>query len=495
MAAPWVAVASLLAVFIAGAASVIDYRITIALIVAVMIAAVIRVRLQPLHLRSLRPVERMQPDWLLILFPTAVALRTFNEKFALLCVGLLVGAAILRKPQAGFKVQLGPFACLVAATLIVFARPTKTIPVLIFLLVVVFVWRLVTSVDARTLIASLIDGCGLYLVANVVGVIIGLHSPASDIRIGGLAESTGFVRTIYPITTALNAPPAVAAVVVVSFGFLILEPGPLRRTFRSVSLIAALIVLAGAGSRAPIAVAALLSITVLCFPSDLRWIAQATAIFAAVSFAILTTIADNIYFIIAPLTSLAPGRVSNMESITSLEGRETIWRRSIEYWLEWVDDPKHVLLGYGMNGQYRSGASIGYRDLISGIVRNPELASVHNSFFQQVLDGGLLGWILLVAAIFWAGVRFARYRAWGIFSLSASAALTALILSGLTEVSLSPGPYQDPFWILLVLVGLACQSASTPSDDGGTMASGSRDRPETSRRSPRTTRQPRPAAG
>jgi hypothetical protein len=467
MAAPWVTVASLLTVFLVGAASAIDYRITIAVIVLIVIAGIIRIRLRPVNLRTLRPVEPIRPDWLVIAFPTAVALRALNEKAALVCVGLLVAAAFVRKSEGAFKSQLGPLACLFASAAIVFARPSRMIPVIMFLLAIVFVWRLVTTVDTRSIIASLIDGCGLYLVANVAALAVGLHSPAADIRIGGLAESTGFVRTIYPITTALNAPPAVAAVVVVSFGFLILEPGLLRRTLRTVCLIAAIIVLAGAGSRAPITVAALLSLTVLCFPSVLRYLAQVATIFAAISFAALTTIADKVYFAIAPLTSLAPGRVSDVESITSLEGREVIWRRSIEYWSEWVNGPRHILFGYGVNGQYGSGVSMGYKDLISGIVRNPELASLHNSYLQQIFDGGLIGWILLVSAIFWAGARFARQRAWGIWGLSASAALTALVLSGLTEVSLSPGPYQDTFWVLIILIGAACQSGGDRGTDGG----------------------------
>lgn len=36
--------------------------------------------------------------------------------------------------------------------------------------------------------------------------------------------------------------------------------------------------------------------------------------------------------------------------------------------------------------------------------------------------------------------------------------MTALLLSAMTEVSLTPGSAQDTLWLLIVLVGISCQA-------------------------------------
>jgi O-antigen ligase len=125
-----------------------------------------------------------------------------------------------------------------------------------------------------------------------------------------------------------------------------------------------------------------------------------------------------------------------------------------------------MLLGFGVNGHYRSGASVTYRDQFIYIVRNPEFyASMHNSFLQQLFDGGILGWLLLAIAAYWASARLSRRRRdWGNAGSSAIVAMTALLLTGMTEVSLAPGPSYDSFWLLFVLVGVACQATGRQSD-------------------------------
>jgi hypothetical protein len=458
MAARSAVIAAVPIVFIIGVLVAGNNGLAIGAIIICVLAVVIRLRAQPMHFISGSPLNGLRPDWILILVPTVLAMRTFNEKVSLLATGLLVAIALLQRTDTNFRFQPGPLILLLASSAIVFSRPGNTFPLLTFVLMSVLVVRLVTAVDARRLVASLIDGCGLYLAVNFFGFMAGFQSPAAQIRIGGLAESTGFVRTIYPLTTTLNAPPTIAALYIVAFWFLMMERGWLRRTLRLTCFLAAVLVLIGAGSRVPIIVAAGLSIIAICFTGITRWVAQATTIFAALSPAILPGIVSFVYVGIAPLASLAPGRVSDAKSITTLENRDVIWSRSIKYWTEWVNDPAQVLFGFGVDGQYRSGASYTYRDMISLIVRNPELASVHNSFLQQLFDGGIVGLALLIVALYWAGMRLAsRRRTWGIWGLSAIFAFTALLLSGITEVSLAPGPAQDTFWLLIVLVGIACQ--------------------------------------
>jgi O-antigen ligase len=347
-----------------------------------------------------------------------------------------------------------------ASSVIVFSRPAGTAALLTFVLVSTLVLRLIVTVDARKIIASIIDGCGLYLVANLFCYAMGLQSPASEYRIGGLVESTGFVRIIFPLTQSINIPPIIAAVYVAGFFFLIRESGWLRRSLRSACLIVAIIVLAGAGTRAPMVSAILVSLIAIFVPFAIRWMGQIVTVLAAISAVILPNIIKSVEFLLQPLMSLASERETQSTSISSIQGRDHIWDRSIAYWGDWVNDLPHILLGYGVNGQYRSGASFAYSDSLSAIIRNPELAFTHNSFLQQLFDGGVLGWLLLAVAIYWASARLAsRRRDWGHWAVGGTVALTVLLVSAMTEVSVAPGPTLESFWVLTVLVGVACQKS------------------------------------
>lgn len=414
------------------------------------------------------PASRVQPDWIVVLLPTAIAIRAFSAPTAVLITGLLVAAAFLRKPDGRFPVQAGPLLLLFASSAIVLTRTAPMGRLLTFLLVGALVLRLVMTVDARRILASLTDGCGLYLVANVVGYAAGVHSPGSANRIGGLALLDGSIRTIFPFSSALNVPPTIAAVYVTASIFLIMESGWLRRLLRLICFIAAIIVLGGAGSRQPMITAVVLPITLICFPFTARWVAQATTILAAISAFILPRIITSIQFAITPLASLTASRANQAnqtESIISLSGREYIWEHSIEYWIGWVNNLPDILLGFGVQGQYRSGASLTYSDRFSSVLRNPELATLHNSFLQQLFDGGLVGWLLLVLAVYWASTRLAnRRRDWGYWGLSAVGAMAALLIGGMTEASLAPGATQDTFWLLVVLIGVSCQANGSNAD-------------------------------
>jgi hypothetical protein len=468
MTVRWVAIASLPVVFLVGAVATINPVLSIAGITICILAVLVRARFRSLH--PVHSIGGLRPDWIVVILPTALALRSFDATASVFITGLLVATAFMRKTDRRFQVQPGPFILLVAASAIVFLRPLNTgplltfFPLVTFLLVATLVVRLVMTVDARKIIAGLIDGCGLYLLLNVLLHAAGLQSRASNVRIGGLVESTGFVRTIYPLAWSLNTPPAIAAIYVSASIFLILEAGWLRRSFRLVCLIAAIIILLGAGTRAPMIVAAALAITVISFPYVSRWIGQAATIFTAISAFILPSIIGWAESVIAPFISLVPGREVKATSIDSIGGRDFIWEHSIKYWVEWINDLPHVLFGFGANGQYRSGASLAYSEGLAKIVRNPETAFVHNSFLQQLFDGGLVGWLLLGLAAYWGSARLAeRQRGWGNRGLSAIVAMAVLLLSGITEVSLAPGAAEVTFWLLMVLVGVACQTSGSSS--------------------------------
>jgi O-antigen ligase len=190
---------------------------------------------------------------------------------------------------------------------------------------------------------------------------------------------------------------------------------------------------------------------------------QAATLLAAISSLVLPSIIVAIQFIVNPIMSLAPGRISDARSIATLENRDYIWDHTISYWLDWVNDLPHILFGYGVTGQYRSGASLSYSDELSGLIRHPEFAFVHNSFLQQLFDGGLAGWLLLMLAAYWAGTRFSRHRRdWG---AAAIVAMTVLLLGAMTEASMAPGVAEENFWLLLALVGIACQASGAQAVD------------------------------
>lgn len=131
----------------------------------------------------------------------------------------------------------------------------------------------------------------------------------------------------------------------------------------------------------------------------------------------------------------------------------------MNYWTNSIDGTFDHLIGFGQDGQYTSGVSMTYAESLAGTVRNSQYASLHNSFLQQLFDGGILGWGLLTLAIVWAGVRYARHRPnWGTQGVAAILALSALVVNGMTQVTIAPGFAQESFWLLMVLVGVACQS-------------------------------------
>ncbi len=401
------------------------------------------------------------PDWIVLLLPTLLTIQLFREKVALLALGLLVAWSLVRKPEGHFRVQAGPLSLLFASSLIVLTRPTGITTLATFVLLSILVIRLITTTDARRILTSLIDGCGLFLLASVATYAIGMRSPA--IRLDNLADSSGFVRIIFPLSSSINIPPIIAAIYVTAFVFLFWEQGGPRRWLRIACLPAAGAVLIGGGTRPMVAAPVLILIALFLAPSATRWIAQAATILAAGSAFLLPTFINSSVFrdLIEFVASLTPTRTVELSTVSSFGGREFIWRGALHYWNGWVDSAPTLLLGFGQSGPYKSGAYQAYREELSWLVRNPELATLHNSALQQLFDGGILGLLLLFFAIMWASMRLARrQRDWGNLGIAAVTTLTILSLSAITEASLAPGPGQHTFWLFMVVIGIACQSAS-----------------------------------
>jgi hypothetical protein len=111
---------------------------------------------------------------------------------------VLVGTAFLRPaPNERFDLRIGPLALFLAASAIVVSRPDGLQNLVAFILVGALAIRLAQTVDARRIVASLIDGLGLFGLANVVAYLIGLRSSSESLRINLDAEA--MARVYFPL--------------------------------------------------------------------------------------------------------------------------------------------------------------------------------------------------------------------------------------------------------------------------------------------------------
>jgi hypothetical protein len=404
-----------------------------------------------------------------VLLPTLISLQTISGLLSIFSLGLLALLLFAAKPKQRYSIQWGPLTLFVAASMMVLIRPEPTIALAFFGIVVVILCRIIFTETAKSIIGSLIDGAGLYLLINVVAYAAGLRSAGSSVRVLSSIEYRGFVRTIFPLSWGLDAVPTVASVYLAAIAFVILQTGTSRRLLRLACVAAAMVVLILGASRAAIVPAFLLPVAILLFPGTLRWIAQACTLIASIFPLVFAVASQFIASVLQPLVELVPGRDSNYQATRSLNSRDYIWSRSLGYWWDYVTDFSDRVFGFGQGGQLHSGAWTAYGRVISVVTRDPQNASMHNAFLQQLFDGGLLGWLLLTASIFWASVRFSRHRAvLGVEGKSAIAAISALMLSAIPSVSVSPGAsHQVAFWLLLILVGIACQAPEPQGVEGG----------------------------
>lgn len=399
-------------------------------------------------------------DWIVLLLPTVFAIRTFSTTAALLALGLLGFAAYARKSDLTRTIQAGPFLLLIGSTLLVLTRPEPKGDLLFFVLLVALVVRLVMTINAGAIIASLVDGAGIYLALNVISYAAGVRSPGAADRIGDIRDSGGTLRILFPFSPSLEIAPTIASVYIGAAAFLIFQRGWTRRSLRLVGLAAAFAVIVQGGNRTALFAAVALPIAIIFFPYIARWVGIVVTVFASISALVLPALVALVQpALLAFLSFIAPERTTRAADVGTLNNRSIIWRKSTEYWMNWVDGEFNWLFGFGQQGQYRSGASMSYAQALSSTVRHPELASMHNSFLQQLFDGGIVGWLLLTAAILWASIRLSRYRTrWGAAGLAAIVAMVTLLLNSMTQVTIAPGSSQDSFWLLVVLIGVACQS-------------------------------------
>lgn len=395
-----------------------------------------------------------------VLLPTFISLQSISSQLSLFLLLSLAIALFAAKPKQNYSIQPGPLILVFAASVMVLIRPEPTMSLVFFAILAIIIYRVIASISAKTTITSLIDGAGLYLIINVVAYAAGLRSATLAGRVSSSLEFGGFIRVVFPLSTGLDSVPTIAALYVASIAFLIHQRGMIRRLFRLACVSAAVVILGLGAARSSVIAAALLPSIAFLFPATIRWMAQASTVAASIFPLIFPAISALLASILQPIVEMIPGRDNRLADTISLSSRDYIWRRSFEYWWDYIPDLPDRLFGFGQGGQLESGVWTVYGKAISVVVTDAQKASLHNSFFQQLFDGGLVGWLLLTIGILWASARLSRNgREWGAECSAAILAVTALMSSAITTISISPGlSHQLAFWVLCALVGVACQT-------------------------------------
>jgi O-antigen ligase len=319
-------------------------------------------------------------------------------------------------------------------------------------------------VRTQDLVSSIVNGYGFFCFANVVAHYVGLTSPASVGRIGGLVESSGFKRVIFPFSENLNESPIMAAIVCLAFFLSFGESTRKSNNFKYIWLFSSAVVMFKSGNRTAI-ILLLLVLILLAISNKLFYLFSISAVpFAVFSSSILPLITSLIAKIVVPISSFLTFRRDPLNSNSfTYQGRSIIWERSIEFWQQWVNSLFHQLLGYGPNGQYVSGASQTYSQLLKTISLNTEYLTVHNSFLQQLFNGGLVGVVLLGSAYFLALRRLKKEFSLTTFTGSfTNSAFVMLLIFGTQESMLAASFSGQPFWFTTFLIGIACTTTSNP---------------------------------
>ncbi len=428
--------------------------VAIALVIGLLI-----IRAQFRNTSKLRTASEAKMHWPTFFFPMALSLSLFSRTFFILVLVLLVGATFLEKNRPNIQFNIGPLVLLFASTVITF-RTLNPRELIVPLLLFGLIFRLLATVKSQDLVRSIINGYGFFCFANIVAYYFGVNSPASSGRIGGLVESSGFTRVIFPFSENLNSAPIVAAIVILSM--LLSQSDSISPTtiFQYVFLTSASYVLFKSGNRAALVILLLAFLLAVSHSKLLRLAATWVTPIAVGSSFFLPFVSTQVAKILVPIISaLSPGRDSlNSDSFT-YQGRTLIWEASTAFWQQWANDPYHQFFGYGKNGQYVSGASQTYSYLLETISLRPELGSVHNSFLQQLFDGGLIGVLLLASALAWTFSRISKGMLRGdVSSFYMCLTLIMLVLFGIGESQLASGSGSQLFWTMALFIGVSCQS-------------------------------------
>jgi O-antigen ligase len=440
------------------------YHTGLALVVAILGAMIL---LAPasrwLRIKVVRP-RSAPPAPELLALPLLIEARLFlgtNVTIALL--GCLLGYLAITK-----SVRARPNAVVVAAVAIVFALPFSRLPVGIGLtdaaipaLCIAVLFMSSRRRDLHTAISSLIDGVALYLIVNVLAYFAGVVSPAAAGRIGGLESATGGIRVIFPIAGSLATPAAVAAMYVAAAAICFERCSPARLLFRVSGLLAAVFILIAADTRAALVAAG--AVFVLTIVST-RLLSRVALLVVTVSIAfsfVFDAVKGTVLAVMSPVLETIPQLSrGDVSGDLTLNFRSVIWNLSMQFWGTEVG-AAHQWFGFGVRGQEQSGASGVYARGLGGVSSTPLSTSVHNSYMQHLFDAGIVGVLVLVVLLIWVTRRYAvllRVGAPG--AQLALPVLLAAVITGITEVTVSPGYAQAPVLIVIGLMLFATGPAS-----------------------------------
>lgn len=392
----------------------------------------------------------------ILLMPLAVGLAYHQRLLGIALLAALVASTAVR---SRIRLPTMPLALGVAAGAIValFGAQSPMIIVIGAIVIVVSSWK-----DRHDFIDTLIDGLGLYTATNILAYfILGLR-PLNESRFGNALEASGGIftqRILFPLSPSEATPPVIAAAFLVGVAPLIVSTRR-HRSFRYLASLCAIAVLLSANYRVPMVATTLLVSAILIRP---RWLSQCAPIVVAMIFLLpfgysavehwTVQVIDGASTVLPSLSRERTGDAS------SLNGRTTIWNRTLAARQDFTNYRK--LFGYGPNGHINSGISQQYAFLLKGGFTNPLVHGSHSTAIQQLIDGGIVGLVLLFGAI---AVTSWRLRSWArhdVHGLSALGVLLIIASSSATESLLAPGPNLLGFAVLLALSSVATTRTRT----------------------------------
>lgn len=400
-----------------------------------------------------------------VLLPTAVSLATQSVPLsaALLAVILLVLA--LGKRDGNYRPRW-PFYALLGSAVIVWAQLGDLLSLGKVALIAVIVIVAAFRVRSDRLIASLVDGVGLYLVANIAAWLVGVRSPSATERTGGFEGGLLFVdRVLFPLTPSVNTIAGVAAVYVLAAVALMVTTKV--RWYQVMGVLVAMFVLLATGARTPLVLAVVGSVVIVLLP---RLLARLSPIVVALGLTL------PLYFVfIQPAiksvsdfaTSLIPALAARdgQGGNESLNGRDFIWTQALQHWQSLPT--LNQAFGFGPGGHYKSGASLTYGRLFGDYTSDVAGISPHSSLMQQIFDGGVIGAVLftvaLVGATAIAARRYLRERE--LISLVPVAVIVGLSLTAAVESALAPSTIGEMFVIALLAAGALPAALRGSGDD------------------------------
>jgi O-Antigen ligase len=447
----WVIVVGAIAAFIAGAATV-PFGYWMLVPVAVGILGFLAAAAWSRGSRNLGPITAVTPNLMLIALPTILATSAISFAASVYATAILaLGVFWMRRSPNNRIEPVWPCAILPAIGLAIVLRPnypSTSRGVLAFTLgCIVIAGAVYLSTSRSSALTSLIDGIGLFLIASVALRFIGLGD-TQPVGADELTNSlTGGDRVSFPLSISQALTPHMAAVYLAALTP-ILVVSRRYRVPRLVAVAAAVDVLVLADRRTALIGALFLALCVLLVPRLFRLAAPWLAVASMIIPFSYRFIQGAVEQVVSAADSQAPWLLRPGEDPATLNGRDYIWSRSLDFFgnrVDWV----HQMFGFGSYGHTASGVSANYGNMFGGSYGDRRLLTPHNSVLQLLFDGGWVIGIIFAATI--------GYMAWVLSrrssptDLAGLAMLTALSIVGITEVTLSPGYAQPTWWVLMAL--------------------------------------------